>query len=122
MKKTKAKFIAKWIVAAILFILLFGLMTMFLWNWLIPSIFNGPKVNFIQALGLLLLAKMLFSSWGPRRRFGDGGGGPSWKHRYFDKLSSMSAEERERFKSRMKDKWCSGGKESSVEEPDNSNV
>jgi hypothetical protein len=122
MKKTKAKFIIKWVVAAILFILLFGLLTMFLWNWLIPSIFNGPRLSFLQALGLLLLAKMLFSSWGPRRRFGNGGGVASWKHRYYEKLSSMSAEERERFKSRMKDKWCSGGTASSVAKPEDSNV
>ena len=32
----------------------------------------------------------------------------SWKHRYYDKLSSMTPEDRERFKARMREKWRCG--------------
>ena len=102
----KGKWFLKCLVAGIVFLVLLGLATMLLWNWLIPAIFNGPEIQFLQALGVLLLAKILFSSWGGGRRWRSGGG-PAWKHRYYEKLSSMSAEDRERFKTRMREKWCS---------------
>ena len=118
----KGRIIFKCVLAAILFLLLFGLLTMVLWNWLIPSLFNGPHIRFIEALGLLLLGKILFSGWGGRRRCGNGGG-THWKHRYYEKLSSMSAEDRERFKARMREKWCTTtGKPGAGEKSDNSNV
>lgn len=101
----KGKWILKWVLAGIVFLLLLGTITMLLWNWLVPSLFNGPQLNFLQALGLLLLTKILFSAWGRGRC--RNGAGPSWKHRYYEKFSSMTAEERERFKSRMREKWCS---------------
>jgi hypothetical protein len=100
----KGKFIAKWVLAAILFVLLFGALTMVLWNWLVPSLFNGPHIVFVQALGLLLLAKILFGGWGGRHRCGNGGG--HWRHRYFEKYSTMTPEEKERFKERLREKWC----------------
>lgn len=101
----KGKWFLKCLVAGMVFLLLLGLATMLLWNWLIPAIFNGPQIQFLEALGLLLLAKILFSSWGGGRRWRSGG--PGWKHRYYEKFSSMSAEDRERFKTRMREKWCS---------------
>lgn len=104
--KKKAKWILLCVAAAIAFMLVLGLATMVLWNWLIPAIFNGPEIRFIEALGLWLLAKVLFGNWGGGRW---GNRGPhAWKHRYEEKLSSMTAEERERFKSRMREKWRCG--------------
>ena len=44
----------KCILAAISFLLLLGLLTMVLWNWLIPSLFNGPHIRFVEALPLCL--------------------------------------------------------------------
>lgn len=45
-----------------------------LWNWLVPSLFNGPRLRFVQALGLFFLARLLFGfgGFGPRG-FGRGG-------------------------------------------------
>jgi hypothetical protein len=95
--------IMKWTVVCLLFVFLFGWITQTLWNWLVPVIFKGPAINFWQALGLLLLSKILFSGFG-----GKGGhGGMQWKQRYAQKLSGMSPEERERFKARVREKWCS---------------
>ncbi|WP_338868155.1 hypothetical protein WBJ53_16785 [Spirosoma sp. SC4-14] len=39
-----------------------------LWNWLIPALFNGPRLRFVQALGVFLLARLLvgFGGFGPR--------------------------------------------------------
>ncbi len=35
---------------------------MWLWNWLMPDIFNLIEINFWQALGLALLSTILFKS------------------------------------------------------------
>lgn len=83
-------------------IALFGWVTMSLWNWLIPPLFNGPVITFWQALGLLVLSKILFSG------FGRGGHHhkPHWKRSWQKKLSRMSPEERERFKQKFEERWC----------------
>ncbi len=44
----------------IAFIALFGWIVMLLWNWLMPSIFGLPTLCLCQAIGLLLLCKILF--------------------------------------------------------------
>jgi hypothetical protein len=117
----KGKWFVKCFLAGMVFLLLLGLATMVLWNWLIPAIFNGPEIRFLEALGLLVLARILFSGWGGRRW--RSGGGPAWKHRYYEKLSSMSPEDRERFKNRMREKWCSPGMpEKKTDAGANSNV
>jgi hypothetical protein len=46
------------VVAAVLM----ALPTMWLWNWLMPTIFGLIKIGFWQALGLNLLAGILFKS------------------------------------------------------------
>ncbi|MBC8191759.1 MAG: hypothetical protein ISR87_03180 [Candidatus Marinimicrobia bacterium] len=43
-------------------IIVFPAVTMLLWNWLIPTLFSGPVITYWQALGLILLSKILFSS------------------------------------------------------------
>lgn len=60
-KKSPIKIIGI-IFMVILAVLSFGVVTMLLWNWLIPTIFNGPSVTYFQALGLLVLSKILLSS------------------------------------------------------------
>ena len=65
--------ILKGIGLAVLGIGLFLLATyvvMRLWNWLVPSLFNGPRLRFVQALGLFFLARLLFGFGGG---FGRGG-------------------------------------------------
>ena len=37
-----------------------GFPLMWLWNWLMPTIFNLPEITFWQALGLNALATILF--------------------------------------------------------------
>ena len=39
---------------------LYTLPVMWLWNWLMPIIFNLPKINIGQAWGLSLLSSLLF--------------------------------------------------------------
>jgi hypothetical protein len=51
-------------VAAVVFIPfflgLFGAVTMWLWNWLMPAIFKLPTIGFWQAVGILILSHILF--------------------------------------------------------------
>jgi hypothetical protein len=52
------------VLAAILMIvlvaLILGFPLMWLWNWLMPSIFSLPEITFWQALGLNALSTILF--------------------------------------------------------------
>lgn len=43
-----------------LFAAFFGALVMWLWNWLMPSIFGLPTINFCEAVGLLTLSKIIF--------------------------------------------------------------
>jgi hypothetical protein len=73
----------------------------------VPELFNGPRVTFAQALGLLILSKLLFWGFGGKRQCSGGRPDMQWKKNFYNKFSSMSAEERELLKQKMKDKWCS---------------
>ena len=50
--------------AAIGFGLLFGMVVVWLWNWLMPMIFGLPEITFWQGVGLFILAKILFGGIG----------------------------------------------------------
>ena len=45
----------------ILVALLLGVPLMYLWNWLMPTIFGLPTIGFWQAVGLNFLASILFN-------------------------------------------------------------
>ena len=45
---------------AVIFALIFGFAVMFLWNELMPTIFNLPQISYLQAFGIVILAKILF--------------------------------------------------------------
>jgi hypothetical protein len=99
----KGFIIVKWTAISILCVVLFGWITKFLWNYVVPPLFNGPVIDFWRALALLLLSKLLLSGFGGRSWRGQSG--MHWKHRYYDKLSHMTPEDRERFKARLREKW-----------------
>ena len=44
----------------IVVIIIAGYVTMLLWNWLMPEIFNLTEINFLQAIGLILLSSIFF--------------------------------------------------------------
>ncbi len=78
----------------------FSAVVMMLWNWLMPSILGLVAINFWQALGLLVLARILFSGFGHGRRMGHWGmhgkkmhGGNAVR----EKWAKMTPEEREEF-------------------------
>ena len=113
--------IAGWIAFGALFLVLFGAVTMLLWNWLVPVLFAGPVINFWQALGLLALTKILFSSGGKGYWSHRTHEASHWKNKFYEKFSNLTPEERDALKQKMKEKWCGRGSVSSTKE-ENTNV
>ncbi len=37
-------------------------LTVFLWNWLMPTLFGFKQISWLQAVGLFVLARLLLSS------------------------------------------------------------
>jgi hypothetical protein len=72
-----------------------------LWNWLLPPLFGWRPVGFWQALGLLALCRILFGGFGLHGRSGHSG----WRRRMRERCESMTPEERERFRQRMRERW-----------------
>jgi len=52
------------IVGAVVIAFLFGYFVMLLWNWLMPPLFHVGTINYWQAFGLVILAKILFGGFG----------------------------------------------------------
>ena len=59
------------LLGAFLMGLLFGNLIMWLWNWLMPSLFGLRAIGFWEGLGLFLLAKILFGFGGSSSGDGD---------------------------------------------------
>lgn len=79
----------------------FGFIVMSLWNWLVPVLFGGRIITFWQALGVLVLSKILFGGFFRRHSFGDRGRARKliWER--------MTPEEREKFRAGMRHR-CGG--------------
>ncbi|MDO6738966.1 hypothetical protein [Wenyingzhuangia sp. 2_MG-2023] len=60
------------IIAVVGLMILFGFVIMWLWNWLMPTIFGLPMLSYWQAVGLFALSKCLLGGM-------CGGGGGSKK-------------------------------------------
>ena len=80
-----------------------GFVVMSLWNALLPDIFGVRAIGFWQAVGLLILSKLLFGGFRTH-----GGGGPSWRRRFKERWEQMTPEERESFKQGMR-RGCGSG-------------
>ncbi len=91
------------ILIAAVAILVFGGVVMLLWNNVLATVTNVHTITFVQALGILVLSKILFGGfrggWGPRRYY--------WKQRMAQKWNNMTPEEREKFKQEWQ-KRCGG--------------
>lgn len=87
MRDRKFKILAMVVVA----IIVFTTLVMLLWNALLPDILGVKSISFFQALGILILSKILFGGFGGHGLFG--------RHRreMRERWMSMSPEEREAF-------------------------
>lgn len=85
------------VLAGLLLVALGGEIVQQLWNWLLPPLFGWRQITFWQALGLLVLCRVLFGGWG-----GHSNGSRSKFHgRMRDRWERLTPEERERFRQGM---------------------
>ena len=88
----------RWLVRAIAIIpvviavlALVGLVVMLLWNSLVPELFHGPLLGYWQALGMLVLSRLLFGGLRGRGWHGH------WRQRLWrERWEQMTPEERAR--------------------------
>lgn len=83
---------------------IFGWIVMQLWNGVAVPVLHVSSISFWQGLGLLVLCRILFGS------FGKGGG---WRKREgkpaFSQWIRMSQQEKEEFKTYIKNKFGNSG-------------
>jgi hypothetical protein len=58
--------IARGVVIGLAFALVFGIFARLLWNWLMPDVFGLREITYAQAIGMIVLARILFGAKGPR--------------------------------------------------------
>ncbi|MGA3011432.1 MAG: hypothetical protein ABSD72_14330 [Terracidiphilus sp.] len=98
----------KWIfvagpLALVAFIAIGGEVVMHLWNWLIPALTGWRPINLWQALGLMVLCRILFGNLG----CGHGGSDRSNSRRPKpENWDRMTPEERDKFRQEMRSRWC----------------
>jgi hypothetical protein len=90
--------ILKFVLFALLGVVVFGFIVMRLWNWLMPPLFGWHLLTFWQALGLLVLSKILFGGFRGR----PGWGGMHYRRRMMERWEKMTPEEREKFRAGMR--------------------
>lgn len=92
--------VAFFIAAAILF----TVVVMGLWNAILPAVLGVKTITFMQALGILVLSKILFGGFSRGWR---GGRSHEWKQKMKEKWETMSPDQRDQFKAEWKNR-CGG--------------
>jgi hypothetical protein len=91
------------ILGVLLFVALGGGIVELLWNGLLPGLFDWPRITFWQALGLLVLSRVLFGGLGLHSSAGS-----RLRRRMQERWEFMTPEERERFRQRLRERWGFG--------------
>ncbi|MFY9561813.1 MAG: hypothetical protein WAQ52_16385 [Terriglobales bacterium] len=91
------------ILGMLVFIVIGGEIVLQLWNWLLPPLFGWRQITFWQALGILLLCRILFGGLGLH-----GNARSNVRRRMEERCGRMTPEERERFRQRMRERWGFG--------------
>jgi hypothetical protein len=83
----------RFLVFAAVAVAVMGLVVMSLWNWLMPGLFGWKLIGFWQAMGLVILSKILFGGLRghPGRRM-------YWRRHMMERWEQMTPEEREKFR------------------------
>jgi len=108
MKGYRITKVLKIVLFAVIALTVLSAVVMGLWNGLMPTIFGWRVITFWQALGLLVLSRILFG------RFGGPGGRMHWRHRMMERWSQMTPEERDKFMEGMKGQQCGSSVTSSA--------
>jgi len=97
MKKTWLRKGLKFLVIGLLALTVFTFLVMYLWNWLMPAVFDLKPIGFLQALGLLILSRIFFGGFRGRP-----GHSMRWRRHMIERWESMTPEEREKFREGMR--------------------
>jgi hypothetical protein len=108
MKKKWIYIVPLAIIGLLAFIALGGVIVQQLWNWLLPPLFGWRLLTFWQALGILVLCRILVGGWGGGHSHGSGIR-RRVAHRVADRMAErwehMTPEERELFRQRVRERW-----------------
>jgi hypothetical protein len=83
----------KFVLFAALALIVFGFAVMGLWNWLMPALFGLTQIGFWQALGLVVLSRVLFGGFRHH-----GWHQHHWRERLLARWEQMTPEEREKLR------------------------
>ena len=72
------------------FVALVILGVMALWNWLIPTLFNGPVLTYWQTLGLFFLSKILLTGIAPGQQHNHK---KDWRKKFHNKFKPAEGGE-----------------------------
>ena len=104
MKKFWIKKVLMILVCVAAAVLVFGFVVMSLWNNVLVAVTGVKVISFAQALGILVLSKILFGGFHGRGRWR---GGPAWRDKMKQRWDKMTPEDREKFKAEWKNR-CGG--------------
>ncbi|RZS72174.1 hypothetical protein [Pseudobacter ginsenosidimutans] len=96
-RKSKVGKVIGILLCVVLFAALFTFIVMSLWNAILPAVIGVKAITFWQALGILILSKILFGGFGGGHKWKERGG-QRWKERMMSKWGNMTEEEKEQFK------------------------
>ncbi|MDB5003210.1 MAG: hypothetical protein JWQ34_1435 [Mucilaginibacter sp.] len=96
-------------IAVAAFVSLISFAVMQLWNHLLPDILHVTAITFWQAMGIFILCKILFG-FGHKggRGWGGRGGAPWMRHKMEERFKSMTPEEKEKFKQKLRERGACG--------------
>jgi hypothetical protein len=97
MRRNRILRILKFALFAVLFVIVFSFVVLRLWNWLMPAVFGWHVITFWQAVGLLVLSRILFGGFRGRP-----GRHMYWRQRMIERWEKMTPEEREKFRQGMR--------------------
>jgi hypothetical protein len=103
MKSSNVLRMLKFPLLAVLFVVLLawlGFVVMGLWNWLMPGLFGLKLIGYWQALGLIILSKILFGGL-----HGGRGQGGRRLHGMRERWKQRTPEEREKFRQDLRACW-----------------
>ena len=91
----------------LLIAVVFSVVIMLLWNWLMPTIFGLTAINFWQALGMLILSRILLGNL--RLKFHNGDEemrcGLHGRNHLREKWTKMTPEERKEYIKKTHHHW-----------------
>jgi len=97
MRGNRVARIATIVLIGLIAVAVFALVVFQLWNWLMPRLFGLHVITYWQALGLLVLSKILLGGFRGRPHFGS-----PWRHRLWERWQQMTPEEREKFRAGLR--------------------